>query len=149
MPITVSKDESAEIFYNGVSFGFVKDHTTRKYIEPWLPATGKDNIRTLLIKRIKPDLSDEMVIKLLESIWSKLNTSGVLSFDSANNRYLLSTNAITVRTVEKLYKAKRFEIPYKTLNELRGYLTSNFYSDIDINKHGLLYLMVFLQTKED
>lgn len=104
LPITVSKAESAEIFYNGVSFGFVKDHTTRKYIESWLPAAGKDNIRTLLIKRIKPDLSDETVVKLLESIWSKLNTSGVLSFDSANNRYLLSTNAITVRTVEKLYK---------------------------------------------
>lgn len=58
-------------------------------------------------------------------------------------------NKETYKTVEKLYKAKRFEIPYKTLNELRSYLTSNFYSDIDIKKHGLLYLMVFLQTKED
>lgn len=104
LPIAVSKAESAEIFYNGVSFGFVKDHTTRKYIESWLPAAGKDNIRTLFIKRIKPDLSDEDVVRLLGSIWSQLNTRGVLSFDSTNNRYLLSTNAITVRTVEKLYK---------------------------------------------
>ena len=104
LPITVTKSESTEIFYNGISYGFVKDHTKRKYIESWLPAAGKDNIRTLLIKRIKPDLSDEMVIKLLESIWSKLNTIGALSFDSTNNRYLLSTNAITVRTVKKLYK---------------------------------------------
>ncbi len=136
LPITVNKSESAEIFYNGVSFGFVKDHTTRKYIESWLPAAGKDNIRTLLIKRIKPDWSDEMVIKLLDSIWSKLNTSGVLSFDSANNRYLLSTNAITVRTVEKLYKCNECKMvtPFY-LNgvcsnpKCNGYLTEYSFED--------------------
>lgn len=104
LPITVSKAESAEIFYNGVSFGFDKDHTTRKYIEPWLPATGKDNVRTLFIKRILPNLPGEQVIGLLNSIWSTLCRLEIIKHDRVNNRYLLSTKAITVRTVEKLYK---------------------------------------------
>lgn len=104
LPITVSKAESAEIFYKGVSFGFDKDHTTRKYIEPWLPATGKDNARTLFVKRILPNLPDEQVVGLLNSIWSTLLRLEIIKRDSVNNRYLLSTKAITVRTVEKLYK---------------------------------------------
>lgn len=104
LPITVSKAESAEIFYNGISFGFDKDHTTRKYIEPWLPATGKDNVRTLFIKRILPNLPGEQVIGLLNSIWSTLCRLEIIKHDRVNNRYLLSTKAITVRTVEKLYK---------------------------------------------
>lgn len=104
LPITVSKAEGSEIFYNGVSFGFDKDYTTRKYIESWLPMAGKDNVRTLFIKRILPNLSEEQVVGLLSSIWSTLCRLGIIKHDSSNNRYLLSTNAISVKTVGKLYR---------------------------------------------
>jgi ASC-1-like (ASCH) protein len=57
-------------------------------------------------------------------------------------------NKATYKTVEKLYKAKRFEISYKTLNELRSYLASNYYSNIDIEKNGLLYFLVYFESND-
>lgn len=104
LPISVSKSDSAEIFHNGVSFGFDIAHTNRKYIESWLPATGKNNVRSLLIKRILPNLNDEQVISLLKSIWNKLFSREIIKYDSDSNRYLLFTRAIKVRSVEKLYR---------------------------------------------
>ena len=52
------------------------------------------------------------------------------------------------KTVEKLYKKKRFEIPYKTINEINAYLASNYYSNIDIEKNGLLYFLVYFESND-
>ena len=104
LPIAINKQEAAELFYGGVSIGFDEEHTTRKFIESWLPSTGKDNNRTRLLKRLFPMKENEEIRRLLKAVWNQLYRNGIIVRDSSNNRYLLSSNVIKVRAVDKLYR---------------------------------------------
>ena len=142
LPININKAESEDVFYNGISIGFVQDHTTRKYIDSWIPLAGKDNVRTKFLKRLFSEMQDETVRSLLKSIWSQLQAKGIIVYDSGNDRFLLSLKAITVRAVDKLYKCDECKMvtPYYlkdkcTNSKCNGNLEKYDFNNILKNDH--------------
>ena len=81
----------------------------------------------------------------------KINIGDYIVVSNDYNKGEIKTKVVNkeeFKTVEKLYKKKRFEIPFKTINEINTYLASNYYSNIDIEKNGLLYFLVYFETND-
>ena len=81
----------------------------------------------------------------------KINIGDYIVVSNDYNKGEIKTKVVNkeeFKTVEKLYKKKRFEIPFKTINEINAYLASNYYSNIDIEKNGLLYFLVYFESND-
>lgn len=117
--IGLTKAEINETFPYGI-FGFSENHVKSKYIESWNPVAGRENARTLFLKQVFPDYSDEQIRSLLGSIWNILNKNGYVVFenDERAGRYLLSLDKIKVRKVNTLSKCNKCHTisPYSLKN---------------------------------
>ena len=103
LPIVLTKSDYKMVSYDGRTKGYTLNYSQEKYILSWLPRIGKENVRTKVLRKIFPDKDEIFIRSLLEAIWSKLLDSGIIKYDSNSGKYLLVSEAIKVKVVEKLY----------------------------------------------
>lgn len=80
---------------------------------------------------------------------SKIKSGDFILLANDYNKGELKVNVISAKSfksIQQLYRAKRFDLPYKTIDELKQYLQSNYYMANGIEKDGLLYLIVYLEV---
>ncbi len=103
LPITLTKADYKKLSYAGEIKGFSLNYTQKKYFQSWLPAIGKENVRTKLLRKLFAEKDDEFILRLLKAIWDKLLYERIIEYDSESGKFLLSSEAITVKAVDKLY----------------------------------------------
>lgn len=103
LPITLTKADYKKLLYAGEIKGFILNYTQKKHVRSWLPATGRENVRTKLLHKLFTVMDNDTILKLLKSIWEILKYNKLIEYDSDNGTYLLSSDAITVKAVDKLY----------------------------------------------
>lgn len=113
IPILLTKEDQNELFHGGVVTGFSRDFIDNRYTDSWLPKKDKENSRTRYLKKLFPELSYDSIIALLTSIWSKLLHDHIIVLTEENN-YVLSENAIIVKSVNELFKCSECKVvsPY-------------------------------------
>jgi ATP-dependent helicase YprA (DUF1998 family) len=103
LPITLTKADYKKLSYAGEIKGFNLNYTQKKYVQSWLPAIGRENVRTKLLRKLFAEKDDEFILRLLKAIWDKLFYEGIIEYDSESGKFLLSSEVITVKAVDKLY----------------------------------------------
>jgi len=118
LPITLTKADYKMLAYGGIIRGFVLNYTQNPYIESWLPTKGKENTRTKLLRKLFPDKDENFIQALLNSIWKTLMQKGIIEFDSESGKFLLSSESIFVKAVDKLYTCNECKTvtPYNLKN---------------------------------
>lgn len=102
-PISLTKAEYQTLLPGGSIKGFNLHFAPKSHGSSWLPAEGRENARTKFLYKLFPDVDKEFILSLLKSIWSKLLDDEKIEYDSKSEKYLLSSEIITVRTVDELF----------------------------------------------
>jgi hypothetical protein len=68
LPITLTKADYKKLSYAGEIKGFNLNYTQKKYVQSWLPAIGRENVRTKLLRKLFAEKDDEFILRLLKAI---------------------------------------------------------------------------------
>ena len=150
-PISLTRADDQRLTFNGITIGFDLSSSSKSYIQAWVPAAGRENIRTKLLQKIFPDKDAAFIYKLLESLWYALNTKGIISY--YDEKFMLSSSAIKVKAVQVLYKCNECKTitPYNIQNICPNPKCTGDLQTFDFKKtiHRDHYYNVFRNLKID
>jgi len=103
LPLELTEADREKYLLNGIQTSFSKAPLDNKYIKPWITKKFTQSKRFKYLKKILPQLPDEIVEEFLSGLWDEILVKQKYINKLEKQGYLFDINRIKIKPVEDLY----------------------------------------------